>query len=443
MKKNLALLIQLLLIVSCNNLEDADLSSRKTFIKLFNAPHSFTAAAFEITPGGFALLGNMVVNDTLTVMTIIETDFNGNRIGENHYFHELTGKSFKPLLNSGTLQGYVVVADSIKIDPLIEQAANTEIISLKLLKISNTFQITDDYTLTDREPISANNHPIKIDYIGRSLTLTDDGRIFVLAGKKEGVAAQQTSPENTYLNEFNSSLDSVWAIKYGINDKTYQNSKSLIYENNPELEHQLIWASAIASQQGSFNTSYVVVPAVPERSTFVNFDHFGQTSIQSFIPKDIVKTNSGSGYGIVGTYSSETNGSRGNLFFLQTNKQGTINESSIRYFDGESGVTPLTDPTLSAVLDGGEAITSTTDDGFIVAGTTRAVAENSTDIWLMKLDPFGNAVWSKTFGGAGDQVPVAVKQIATGEILICGTSTIGGFSSVFLIKTDKNGELLN
>jgi hypothetical protein len=60
---------------------------------------------------------------------------------------------------------------------------------------------------------------------------------------------------------------------------------------------------------------------------------------------------------------------------------------------------------------------------------------------LIKVDAFGEAIWQKTLGGSGDQVPSAIREMPSGEILICGTNTVGGFSSMFLIKTDSKGEI--
>ncbi len=435
----LTLVIPFILLIGCNNLEDASPSERDTFIKFFNSPHEFTAASMEVIPGGYIILGNMKVNDTLTVAALIQTDENGNQMGDYQYFEgqdALIGKDLKPIINGGTLNGYVIVGDSIKIDPFEEQAANIEIASLKVLRLDQNFVVVNRYVRTDKRPITV-GHPVKIDYYGRALTLKDDGTIFVLGGVKEGVVAQQVAPELTQLIEFDSSLDSLWYIEYDIEDKTFQNSKTLIYNSG-----KIFWASGLAIEQGGFTNSYVAIPVAEERSTFVNFSQIGQTTDQLFVPGDISPaSNLAFGFGVAGTYSRETNGSKGNLFFLRVNSAGDIIAGSERYFDGEDGITPLTDQTQSSVLDGGECITSTIDGGFIIAGTTTITSGNGKDLWLLKINAVGDAVWSKTFGGSGDEVPSTIRGLPTGELLICGTNTVGGFSSIFLIKTDKNGEL--
>lgn len=237
--------------------------------------------------------------------------------------------------------------------------------------------------------------------------------------------------------QLTSAADSVWSIVYDISDRTYQNSKSLIYHNG-----KIVWSTALAIDQGGFNASYVSVPVAQEGSTFVNFSVIGQTTSQLFVPGDIsAAKNAAFGYGVTGRYSSETNGSKSNLFFLRTNGSGNIIPGSIKHFDGRSGIEPLTNPNESTVQDGGETITSTNDGGFIIAGYTELISGHGKDIWLIKINALGDPEWQKTLGGSGDQVPSAIRQLSSGEILICGTNTVGGFSSMFLIKTDSKGEI--
>lgn len=439
MRKFLLPILSLTLLAACTNLEDAPLSERETFVKFFNGPHNFSAASLELTPNGYTILGTMKVNDTLTISALIETDKNGNRIGDIHYLRGqedgFIGKAFKLLLNGGGVDGYVIVGDSIKINPSEEQAANIVRASLKLVHVNGDFAVDDRFIRADRRILSPSQ--VSVDFYGHTLTKTDDGRIFVLGGVKEGVVGQLAAPELTQLIEFGPSLDSLWSIEYDINDKTYQNSKSLIYNNG-----YVVWASAISKEQGGFNNSYVTIPVAEEQSIFVNFSQFGQTTDQLFAPGDICQaTNVAFGYGVTGTFSSETNGSKGNLFFLRVNQNGDIFPGSVRYFDGETNIEPLDDRTVSNVIDGGETISSTSDGGFIIAGTTKLTSGNGKDLWLLKINVAGEAVWSKTFGGAGDQVPSKVRELPDGNLLICGTNTVGGFSSIFLMKTDKNGEV--
>ncbi|MBL7841382.1 MAG: hypothetical protein JNJ75_14665 [Cyclobacteriaceae bacterium] len=439
MRKVLLPLFILGVVFGCSNLEDADPSERKTFIKFFNGAYTLSATSVESIPGGYVVLGNMQVNDTLVVTVVIETDENGNQIGEPHRFPGGTGKAIKPVISgTGAVDGYVVVGDSIKIDPFAEQAANTEIASLRVLQLNANLDYppVKTYFRSDKRPISP-AHPVKQDFFGQTLTVTDDGKVFVLGVVKDGVVGQQAAPQKTILMQLNSAVDSVWSIEYDINDRTYQNSKSLIYNNG-----KVIWSTALAVDQGGFNKSYISVPVAEEQSTFVNFSVLGQTTSQLFVPGDIsAAKNPAFGFGVTGRYSSETNDSKSNLFFVRANGSGNIIPESIRFFDGRTGIEPLTNENESAIQDGGETITSTKDGGYIIAGYTELSSGNGKDIWLIKIDAFGEPEWQKTMGGSGDQVPSAIRELPSGEILICGTNTVGGFSSIFLIKTDNKGDI--
>jgi hypothetical protein len=62
---------------------------------------------------------------------------------------------------------------------------------------------------------------------------------------------------------------------------------------------------------------------------------------------------------------------------------------------------------------------------------------------LIKVDGLGNPVWNKLIGGGGDEFVSTIRETEDGGFLICGTSTISGFSNIFLVKTDEFGELKN
>lgn len=440
MRKVLLPLFILGLVFGCSNLEDAEPSKRKTFIKFFNGAYTLTATSVESIPGGYVVLGNMQVNDTLVVTVVIETDENGNQIGEPHRFPGGTGKAIKPIISgTGAVDGYVIVGDSIKIDPLAEQAANTEIASLRVLQLNANLDYppVNTFFRSDKDEIDE-NHPVKQDFFGQALTISDDGKVFVLGTFKEGVVGQQAAPQKFLLMQLNNSADPVWSVEYDMYGRTYQNSKSLIYHNG-----KIIWATALAVDQGGFNKSYISIPVAEEQSTLASFELIGQNTDQLFLPGDITATgkNPAFGFGVTGRYSIETNGSKSNLFFFRVKSNREIDYESLIFFDGRSGITPLENENESAVQDGGETITATEDGGFVIAGYTEISSGNGKDLWLIKLDAFGHPQWQKTMGGSGDQVPCTIRELPSGELLICGTNTVGGFSSIFLIKTDNKGDI--
>ncbi len=429
------------LLFSCKNLDNADPSPRSTFIKFYEGPYSITASSIEKIPDGFVILGNMLVTDkandsTYTETVIIKTDIKGNKVGEIHRFSGGTGKVIKPVLSGGNVAGYIVIGDSILIQPSAEQAANLLISSLRVLFLNEEFKNV-------RKPFYKSGDNTKTyveDFSGESVDVASDGKVYILGTLKEGVINQQTAPAKPFIVSLTSGFAVDWIKQYNVIDRTTQNSKSIHYNNG-----KIIWASSISLIQGDFNKSWVSIPIVDLNSVYPNYSLIGQNTEQLFLVKDIQPSKIPNfGYGVVGTYSQTTDGEKGNIFFLRVDMNGNIESGSDRYFDAlTEGI--VTDANTSVIIDEGEAITATSDGGFLLAGsmtTNTAKGNGGKDVFLIKVNAFGDVVWSKTIGGAGDEQPCGVLETDEGDLIIAGTNALGGYSSVFMIKMDENGELL-
>lgn len=108
--------------------------------------------------------------------------------------------------------------------------------------------------------------------------------------------------------------------------------------------------------------------------------------------------------------------------------------------------------------DWGESITTTKEGHIVVVGTTssnngdfRGMNHGGEDVIVMNLDRNGNVVWKKTLGGTGDDYGKSVTSTIDGDILITGYTlssdgdfkgTSRGTSDMFIIKLDKDGEVL-
>lgn len=94
--------------------------------------------------------------------------------------------------------------------------------------------------------------------------------------------------------------------------------------------------------------------------------------------------------------------------------------------------------------DYGQSVRQTSDNGYVITGTTNSMGNGYNDIYIIKTDSLGELEWQKTYGGAGGESGCAGRQTAdSGYVLIGSTGSYGvGYSSIYVIRTDKNGDSL-
>jgi TolB-like protein len=145
-------------------------------------------------------------------------------------------------------------------------------------------------------------------------------------------------------------------------------------------------------------------------------------------PGYVCQTSDG-GYIIGGT--ADFSGSNNSDFYLiKTDASGNTLWSKT-YDDGYN-----IDECLSLI--------QTTDHGFIMAGVTYPGPGNG-DMIVVKTDSSGNELWSKTYGGSHDDLARSIDQTQDGGYVIFGDSysfNPNGFSDVYLVRIDSNGNLL-
>jgi hypothetical protein len=94
--------------------------------------------------------------------------------------------------------------------------------------------------------------------------------------------------------------------------------------------------------------------------------------------------------------------------------------------------------------DWGCSLAECDSGGFIIAGVTGSFGAGHTDIYLLRIDAGGDTLWAKTYGGDTFDYGFCVRECAAGGFVISGeTESFGvGYSDVYLIRTDTNGDTL-
>ncbi|MGD1318569.1 hypothetical protein [Chryseobacterium sp. 2R14A] len=149
----------------------------------------------------------------------------------------------------------------------------------------------------------------------------------------------------------------------------------------------------------------------------------------------------GSGKPGAGSLSSASKQNNGYDFHLvKLNQQGE--EVWEKYFSGQNH------DFLSAMV-------STQEGGFLLAGTSYSSkgldkkddSKGGSDIWLIRINEFGDELWQKTLGTSQDEEARSVIQTADLGFMVAGNvqNSPNGFGSkdVMILRLDKNGKVLS
>ncbi len=91
--------------------------------------------------------------------------------------------------------------------------------------------------------------------------------------------------------------------------------------------------------------------------------------------------------------------------------------------------------------DSAYSVKQTPDDGYIVVGYTY-LSKTYYDFYVLKLDRNGNKIWEKTFGSEKYEEAYDVLETQDGSYIVVGNIEIpgGGVNSIYAIKLDKTGK---
>jgi hypothetical protein len=164
----------------------------------------------------------------------------------------------------------------------------------------------------------------------------------------------------------------------------------------------------------------------------VKLDGSGQVEWQKAYGKDSIEEV----YGIVETEDG------GLVAAGQTTAAGRSDEALLLKLDSAGNIEWQKTYGLS-LLEYAYSVQTTSDCGFIVAGSTNSSGAGGVDAWLLKLDESGNVIWAKTYGGASNDAAYAVQETSDRGFIVAGdTESFGaGRKDFWILKLDPDGNV--
>ncbi len=152
---------------------------------------------------------------------------------------------------------------------------------------------------------------------------------------------------------------------------------------------------------------------------------------------------------------------------LNYNPDATESDGSCQYPDpdpnGFQGVVDYVKTFGGSDIDEANDVVQANDGNYVIIGSTKSVdgditdkSDPSLDFWVLKVDPQGNVIWSKTYGGANDDEGFSINKTDDGGYILSGYSRSsggdncggsgdvcenGGFQDFWIAKIDGSGTL--
>jgi len=129
-------------------------------------------------------------------------------------------------------------------------------------------------------------------------------------------------------------------------------------------------------------------------------------------------------------------GERGSFF------DGTLDFMAVKVFS--NGVHDWTRTYGGSADDRCWGVIQASDGGFAMTGWTRSYGAGGSDFWLVKTNALGNSEWSRTFGGSQSDLSYNILQTSDhGYILIGRTNSFGaGNYDGWIVRTNSAGDSL-
>ncbi|MDD5528549.1 MAG: T9SS type A sorting domain-containing protein [bacterium] len=251
---------------------------------------------------------------------------------------------------------------------------------------------------------------------GNSVQQTSDSG-FIIAGNTSSFGIGVPTYPNVYLIRTNSSGDTMWTRTFG--GVEYDVSSSVQQTKDGGF---IIIGSTNSFGIGTRNCYLIKTNSNGDAMWTKTYGGTGWDEGQS------VQQTSDSGFIITGGAGSFGAGSY-DVYLIKTNSSGDTLWT--RTFGGTD-------------FDYGGSVQQISDGGFIIAGVIYSFGADSGDVYLIRTNSSGDTLWTKTYGGAGEDYGFSVQQTKDNGFIIAGvTNSFGaGGYDIYLVRTNSSGDTL-
>lgn len=250
---------------------------------------------------------------------------------------------------------------------------------------------------------------------GNAVTLNADGNLLV-AGYNSSTSK---SYEAALMLVDKTTGDSIWSQTFG---GTYSDA---FYSVKPSKTGGYI-AAGFSNRVSAGSPQMMVVMTDANGGNSTTLKYGGTAYSQGFC----VIPDADSGY-LVSGYIQTSSTSDRNIYLVRINDDGdviwtkSIGATSTNIYD--------------TVNDAAYNVIAAADSGYYVTGSLNGYSSCCGQIFLMKVSPSGDSLWTKTFGtGVGYSLTLT----SDGGVAIAGTLQESTNQDVILIKTDASGNKL-
>lgn len=236
-------------------------------------------------------------------------------------------------------------------------------------------------------------------------------------------------------NDFNNGLHSIYVKAISEFGNEYQ-SKPIVISINNFLVYSNAFGQENIHEEGlsmiqEIDSSFIILGNTADDLLLLKTDRYGNEIWTQYFGgseidnvKHLTKASDG-GYFISG--SSESYGpGESDIWIIKTSSSGLIewNKSFGTAYDEYGG-----------------NLLETNDGNLLLIGNGDLNNSGDQDIWLIKTNSQGDSLWSKTYGGDGDETGSDIISFGDSNYVILGsTASFGnGGSDIFVIKIDSNG----